>query len=362
MEFIEEAVRYGRATLLHGDCLERMAELPDQSIDLILTDPPYFRAIKEDWDRQWQDASAFLAWLDKVAAEWQRLLKPNGSLYCFASPQMATKVETLLSKRFFILNSIRWVKEAGNFNKVSAATQRRYVTNWEACIFAEPLAGDAVAKNSSSYSAKCDSLRGEVFAPLREYICGEFERAGMLNSAGKRAADKVCGVKAMASRHYFGKAQWALPTKEHYEAMRGLLNDNDNGDGPYLTKDPDFLQENYTYLKKEYETLRQEFEELRRPFTPTQGLLQRDTWSFKPVQGYPGRHPCEKPQAMLAHILEVSSRPGAVVLDSFMGGGSAGVACQRLGRTFIGIERDAGYFVGACQRLDLVAAELPLVG
>ncbi|HUW99677.1 MAG TPA: site-specific DNA-methyltransferase, partial [Phycisphaerae bacterium] len=43
----------------------------------------------------------------------------------------------------------------------------------------------------------------------------------------------------------------------------------------------------------------------------------------------------------MEHIIQCSSRPGALVLDPFMGSGTTGVACKRLGRDFIGIEKDA---------------------
>lgn len=43
---------------------------------------------------------------------------------------------------------------------------------------------------------------------------------------------------------------------------------------------------------------------------------------FKPVQWYQGKHPCEKPLDLIRHIIEASSRPGDVVLDTFVGSGS----------------------------------------
>jgi len=47
------------ATLHNGDCLEVLPTLPDASVDLILTDPPYFRAKALDWDRQWPSADVW---------------------------------------------------------------------------------------------------------------------------------------------------------------------------------------------------------------------------------------------------------------------------------------------------------------
>lgn len=49
--------------------------------------------------------------------------------------------------------------------------------------------------------------------------------------------------------------------------------------------------------------------------------------------------------------IKVSTLPGATILDPFMGSGTTGVACVKLGRKFIGIEIDEGYFDIACERI-----------
>src|SRR6202040_3383203 len=54
-------------------------------------------------------------------------------------------------------------------------------------------------------------------------------------------------------------------------------------------------------------------------------------------------HPTQKPEALLSRILLAASNKGDVVLDPFFGSGTTGVAAKRLGRSFIGIERDATY-------------------
>jgi len=70
------------------------------------------------------------------------------------------------------------------------------------------------------------------------------------------------------------------------------------------------------------------------------------------VQHYPGKHPCEKPQELLRHILKASTRPGAIVLDSFAGSGATVLAARDLGRSAIGIERDASWANYARERLE----------
>jgi len=49
-----------------ADALEVLCCLEDNSIDLIATDPPYFKVKNEDWDHQWSTAADFLVWFDEV--------------------------------------------------------------------------------------------------------------------------------------------------------------------------------------------------------------------------------------------------------------------------------------------------------
>ncbi|WP_159590621.1 site-specific DNA-methyltransferase [Chelativorans xinjiangense] len=62
-------------------------------------------------------------------------------------------------------------------------------------------------------------------------------------------------------------------------------------------------------------------------------------------------HPTQKPEALLARVLLASSKPGDVVLDPFFGSGTTGAVAKRLGRRFIGIERDPDYIEAARQRI-----------
>lgn len=63
-------------------------------------------------------------------------------------------------------------------------------------------------------------------------------------------------------------------------------------------------------------------------------------------------HPTEKPVYLMAEYVRNSSCRGDLVIDPFMGSGTTGVACARLGRSFIGIELDEAFFDMACERLE----------
>jgi site-specific DNA-methyltransferase (adenine-specific) len=288
-------------TIHEGDCLEVMRGMPDASVDAVVTDPPYFRVKSEAWDRQWKDARLFLAWLGEVADEWRRVLKPNGSLYCFASPKMAARVEVMLGERFNVLNSARWYKEAGWHNKAEAGALRSFLTPWEAVVFAEPRGSD------------CCSPIGNRLKEARG-ASGRSRRQLEVAIGRVRRADPERGTE-LWRRWEEGSS---LPTVADYAAALGACGD-----------------------AREYEDLRREYEDLRRPFAVSREVPFTDLWTFPTVQAYPGKHPCEKPAALLEHIIAASTRPGALVLDSFAGSGSTGEAALRLGRKFIGIDKDA---------------------
>ena len=335
--------------VITGDCLEVMPTLADSSVDLILTDPPYYKVKNLPWDRQWDTPAKFLEWLDAVLAEFYRVLKPNGSLYLFASPRMAARVEVLTGERFNVLNHIVWNKDGGTrANQASKETLRAFFGDSERIIFAEHYGADGYAKGEAGYTAKCDELRGFVFEPLRAYLDGERQRAGV----SKEDINEALGFRrlgGMAGRHYFSVSQWWLPTAEHYERMRQAMSRLNHG-GEYLRRE-------YEDLRREYEDLRREYEDLRRPFSVTADVPYTDVWTFPTVQAYPGKHPAEKPQALLRHIIAASSKPGAVVLDAFAGSGSTGIAARDLGRDFIGIEKDNTWADYARERIAKAAEQ-----
>jgi len=77
-----------------------------------------------------------------------------------------------------------------------------------------------------------------------------------------------------------------------------------------------------------------------------------DSRQFPPIpDAHVSGHPCPKPLTPFAWLVSVAAEPGGLILDPFMGSGTTGVACVKLGRRFVGIEIDPGYFEIACQRI-----------
>ena len=320
-------------TLYHGDSMEILTTL-ENGVGVLLTDPPYFKVKQDEWDNQWKKSQEFLTWMGEWLDLAKPLLAPNGSVWVFASPAMTSSVERLVGERFRVLNSIRWVKDAGWHQKAQVSSLRSYLTPWEGVVLAEQY--------DDVYGDAAKALHREVFAPIGRYIQTERVRAGWSTNDLEVAlgyeetkrpgvGTRICGRWEEGS---------ALPTKDAYERMRGLLN-RDGGE----------------YMRREYEELRREYEELRRPFSIADRSVSTDVWTFQTVRPYPGKHPCEKPMTMLTHMIETSSRPGWTILDPFAGSGSTLHAAKQAGRKAIGIEQDERYCQQIARRLEHAATQ-----
>jgi len=296
--------------LYQADCLTFLSTLKDNSVDLIATDPPYFKVKGDAWDNQWKNKAEFFEWLSVVLAEYHRVLKPNGSIYLFAGPHLATEVEAVVVKHFSMLNHVLWRKPSGRHNGCCKESLRKYFPQTEHIMFAE-------SKKSTPF----------VYEPIMRYL----ENARLKAGVSRAAIDKKC--KCQMTGHWFGKSQWSFPSEKHYNTMNRMF-------GGVLKP--------YATLKKEYKAIK----ETRRTFNVTKDVPYTNVWDFKPVQWYEGKHPCEKPLDLMEHIITASSRPGDVVLDTFTGSASTAIACKNTGRKFIGCEMGNDEFEMAVVRLN----------
>jgi site-specific DNA-methyltransferase (adenine-specific) len=80
------------------------------------------------------------------------------------------------------------------------------------------------------------------------------------------------------------------------------------------------------------------------------GKQMRNMWQMN-AQRHKTDHPTEKPEPLLDRIIRIGTKKDAVVLDPFMGSGTTGVIAKKLGRKFIGIEKDKTYFENAKIRI-----------
>ena len=90
--------------LWHADVLDLLARLPDRSVDLVVTDPPYAIA-KQEWD-EFESLDAYVAWCDRWLAEVARVLAPHGSAYVCGFSEILADVKAKSARRFA---SCRWL-------------------------------------------------------------------------------------------------------------------------------------------------------------------------------------------------------------------------------------------------------------
>ena len=73
-------------------------------------------------------------------------------------------------------------------------------------------------------------------------------------------------------------------------------------------------------------------------------------------------HPTQKPEKLIAKLILASSNPGDLVLDPFLGSGTTSVTAKKLGRHYVGIEREAQYCLWCEQRLEAAAQDPEIQG
>ncbi|EES2969723.1 TPA: DNA-methyltransferase [Escherichia coli] len=304
-------VKISSCELINADCLEFMRSLPENSVDLIVTDPPYFKVKPEGWDNQWAGDEDYLKWLDQCLAQFWR-----------------------------VLNHIIWAKPSGRWNGCNKESLRAYFPATERILFAEHYQGPYRPKDAG-YEAKGRTLKQHVMAPLIAYFR---DARAVLGITAKQIADAT-GKKNMVS-HWFSAGQWQLPNESDYLKLQALFarvaeEKHQRGE---LEKPHHQLVDTYASLNRQYAELQSEYKHLRRYFGVTVQVPYTDVWTYKPVQYYPGKHPCEKPAEMLQQIISASSRPGDLVADFFMGSGSTVKAAMALGRRATGVELETERF------------------
>ena len=315
--------------LFQGDCLELVKDIPDKSIDLILTDPPY-NISKAKWDK-WSSIDEYVKWCSIWINECERILKNSGSFYFFHNDfvQMSEIQHWIYQNTNFVNKSLLTIKKTDNcFVKDLYGSQgilRNYINTNEYLIY---------------YTLQKDSGRGTVmydynkFSEIKNYFKVEKEK---IENTGIKIKDKVKWTKHF---HSFAQGQsFGFPTKQSYEELQNTFTG--------------YFNIPYDELKHRYEELKKEYEKEKYTFNATEGVENCLEYSFKTDKQF--NHPTQKPIKLLEDIIDNSSNVGDIVLDLFIGSGSTGVAALNLHRKFIGIELDEKYFEIAKERIEKVA-------
>lgn len=314
--------------IYNDDCLNKLKDIEDKSIDLVLIDPPY-NIGKDKWDK-WKTVNAYVEFMGKVFKECERVLKDNGSFYFFHNDFMQiVELQNYINKNTnFIFKSLLTInKNDNNYIKDlygSLNHFRNYLNINEYCLYYTFQDKTGLSKVM---------LDVNNFKSLRDYFKYIQSETGL----NKKQIINIIGQRAdHCFRH--SSSQWDLPTEETYNELIKVFN---------IDKYEGF--KTYEELRQEYEELRQEYEKERFTFNGGAGIENCLTYSFRTDKKY--KHPTQKPLLLMEDLIKTSSNEGDTVLDCFMGSGSTGVACLNTNRRFIGIEKEEKYFEISKDRL-----------
>lgn len=105
----------GRQRLICGDCLEELARLPEESVDVVVTSPPYNLALKYSQYHDRRDEADYLDWMVAVAEAVRRVMRPDASFFLniagsSSQPWLPFELIVRLRAVFALQNHVAWVK------------------------------------------------------------------------------------------------------------------------------------------------------------------------------------------------------------------------------------------------------------
>jgi DNA modification methylase len=334
-------------TLLQGDCLERMKEMPDNSVDSIVTDPPYglsFMGKKWDYDVPSQD----------VWRECLRVLKPGGHLLAFAGTRtqhrMAVRIE---DAGFEIRDMIAWVYGSG-FPK-----SHNLKDEWQGW-------GTALKPALEPITVARKPMQGTVAANVLEHGTGAINvdatRVGYENDKDRDGMYRPESRGGLPNEFNACNVIQSKPSKlGRWPA--NLIHDGSDEVVGLFPSDKQGSAARFFYCAKASRADRDEGLQgmearvKRGPMTDS-NWSGSERFDGQPLPQVRNHHPTVKPTALMRYLCRLVTPSGGTVLDPFMGSGSTGKAAMLEDYRFIGIERDPEYYKIAEARIKAVEPKL----
>lgn len=285
--------------IYNAECIESMRKLPDESIDLVVADPPYWKVIGEKWDYRWRTESDYVKWSLQWISEVARILRKGGSFYCFGYFRTLALLIPYFDDLGLELRQ-QIIVDKG-MRSVSGRATRKYkmfpnVT--ESILF--------IVKDNKKF--------------VKTFLKDRQKAAGLT----AKQINEALGVKSN------GGGMWSIytgnnvceqfPTKKLWEKLSEIL----HFDLPY--------------------------EKVSQTFNAQMGFT--DVWRDIDFYEEKRYHPTQKPIKLIKRLIYASSNKGDIVLDPFVGSGSTPVAAVQLERNFLGFEVEKDYYEAAVQRID----------
>lgn len=347
-----------RNVVLRGDCLEVMRTLPADSVDAVVTDPPYeLGFMGKSWD------SAGVSFNSATWAEALRVLKPGGHLLAFGGSRTYHRIAVAIEDAGFeIRDSLMWIYGSGfpkshNLKGDWEGWGTALKPSHEPIVLArKPLIG-TVAENVLAYGTgalNIDASRigtdaiATHLAPVGTLAGGPQGRGARRDEDGNTMNQTHVG-RWPANTLWDEKAAAILDaqsgiSKSGAAGKKGSSGFADGYDGEYTVPYGDTGgASRFFYVAKPGKRERN---------AGLDGFPEQDTYSeasATPMRDQrkqtsrTNTHPTVKPIALMRYLIKLVTPPGGVVLDPFLGSGSTACAARLEGFDYIGIEMTPEY-------------------
>jgi site-specific DNA-methyltransferase (adenine-specific) len=318
-------------------------------VSMIHADPPYFGKVDEAWDNDFNGYEQFLDFLDSVFALWIPKTMDRGTSAWWCAPDFVWHIEERLRKYAAVFNHIVWTKGKSLGTTVSVKDMRRWRPRSERLLLCEKQhSPDALL---ASFNAKTAHIAARsAYSSIIDRLVGWRESSGL----SLKQIDACLGTSGMGG-HYFGRSQWALPTKEAWDKLRPLFSARgvDIGEWDAQRAEFDAQRAEFDAQRAEFDAQRREFDAQRREFDAETADNLTDVWEMSAPSGEERPdHPTPKPLALVSKLLSAHTRPDDLIADPFLGSGTTMVAAQNLGRKCYGLEISPAYCAVILQRME----------
>ena len=356
--------------ILHGDCIQRLQELDNNSVDSVITDPPYGLSFMGNaWDYDVPDVNVWKQCL--------RVLKPGGHLLAFFGSRTYHRgVIPIEDAGFEIRDQIMWLYGSGfpkglniskAIDKLSDAkrevigVQKNAMSGWRmdgktkhvdrditlpATVEAKQWDGwgTALKPGHEPIVVARKPFKGSTVSNVLKFKTGALNidecRVGntggtqdIAKTDGANKPNEVFGVYGSTATHKLDRGRWPA----------NVIHDGINerwGDFFYCVK---------ANRKDRNEGLHK-LEDKQKP--GVEGTAYMGMTSEGRKQTAKNTHPTVKPTDLMRYLCRLVTPPNGTVLDPFMGSGSTGKAAKLENFEFIGIERESEYFEIAQARIN----------
>lgn len=330
--------------LYKGDNLRRLAQFPDDCVDLVYLDPPFFsnRNYEVIWGEEaeirsfvdrWQGGiKHYTDWMGDRLVEMHRVLKPTGSLYLHCDPAASHYLKVMLDQIFErsdggFRSEIIWKRNSAHSDTKQG--RRNYGHIHDVLFF---------------YTKGEEWTWNPVYTPYGEGYVESFYKYVEPETGRRYRLSDLTGPGGASK----GNPKYEVMGVTRYwryseERMQKLIDE-----GRVIQRKPGAVPAYKRYLDE------------------MPGVPLQDLWTDIPPLSPRGEerlgYPTQKPEALMERIIEVSTDPGQIVLDPFCGCGTTIAVAQRLRREWIGLDISEQAVKIMKTRVDKLGANAKVVG